>query len=52
MYLEMNNGIRITNLISYGPNNELLLTYTFANGSEFHFYLESPSGFRVSGLVD
>jgi hypothetical protein len=29
MYFEINTGLRITNTISYGPNDELLLTYTF-----------------------
>ncbi|KAJ7164383.1 hypothetical protein C8R46DRAFT_311686 [Mycena filopes] len=32
MYFEVSTGMRITNLISYGANNELLLTYSFANG--------------------
>ncbi|KAJ7643254.1 hypothetical protein B0H17DRAFT_1216160 [Mycena rosella] len=32
MYFEMSTGLRITNVISYGPENELLLTYSFANG--------------------
>ncbi|KAJ7886314.1 DUF1857-domain-containing protein [Mycena leptocephala] len=31
MYFEINTGLRITNTISYGPNDELLLTYTFSN---------------------
>jgi hypothetical protein len=26
-------GIRVTNVVSYGPDDELLLTYGFANGS-------------------
>ncbi|KAJ7487884.1 DUF1857-domain-containing protein [Mycena latifolia] len=32
MYYEMSTGLRITNIISYGPNDEMLLTYSFANG--------------------
>ncbi|KAJ7164410.1 hypothetical protein C8R46DRAFT_1278696 [Mycena filopes] len=32
MYFEVSTGMRITNVISYGANNELLLTYSFANG--------------------
>ncbi|KAJ7140356.1 DUF1857-domain-containing protein [Mycena filopes] len=32
MYFETCTGMRITNVISYGANNELLLTYSFANG--------------------
>ncbi|KAJ7727736.1 DUF1857-domain-containing protein [Mycena metata] len=32
VYFEMNTGIRVTNVVSYGPNDELLLTYGFANG--------------------
>ncbi|KAJ7159634.1 DUF1857-domain-containing protein [Mycena filopes] len=32
MYFEMSTGQRIANIISYGPDNELLLTYSFANG--------------------
>ncbi|KAJ7866686.1 hypothetical protein B0H13DRAFT_2561173 [Mycena leptocephala] len=31
MYFEINTGLRITHTISYGPNDELLLTYTFSN---------------------
>ncbi|KAJ6571602.1 hypothetical protein B0H19DRAFT_1255561 [Mycena capillaripes] len=32
IYMELSTGVRMTNVISYGPNNELLLTYGFANG--------------------
>ncbi|KAJ7197716.1 hypothetical protein B0H12DRAFT_969284, partial [Mycena haematopus] len=32
VYFDMNNGMRLTNTISYGPADELLLTYAFANG--------------------
>ncbi|KAJ7460110.1 DUF1857-domain-containing protein [Mycena galericulata] len=32
VYFEMNTGIRVTNVVSYGPSDELLLTYGFANG--------------------
>ncbi|KAF7324074.1 DUF1857-domain-containing protein [Mycena kentingensis (nom. inval.)] len=32
VYFEMHTGKRITNIVSYGPDNELLLTYSFANG--------------------
>ncbi|KAJ6608279.1 hypothetical protein B0H10DRAFT_2068262 [Mycena sp. CBHHK59/15] len=32
VYFEMNTGIRVTNVVSYGPNDEMLLTYGFANG--------------------
>ncbi|KAJ7051401.1 DUF1857-domain-containing protein [Mycena amicta] len=32
VYFEMSSGKRVTNTVSYGPNNELLLTYSFANG--------------------
>ncbi|KAJ7686224.1 hypothetical protein B0H17DRAFT_1137082 [Mycena rosella] len=32
MYFEMSTGPRITNVVSYGSDNELLLTYSFANG--------------------
>ncbi|KAJ7136186.1 hypothetical protein C8R46DRAFT_1234714 [Mycena filopes] len=32
MYFETSTGMRITNVISYGTDNELLLTYAFANG--------------------
>ncbi|KAJ7151268.1 hypothetical protein C8R46DRAFT_914308, partial [Mycena filopes] len=29
---EMNTGGRVTNVVSYGPDGEMLLTYCFANG--------------------
>ncbi|KAJ7053311.1 DUF1857-domain-containing protein [Mycena amicta] len=32
VYFEMSSGKRVTNTVSYGLNNELLLTYSFANG--------------------
>ncbi|KAF7350310.1 DUF1857-domain-containing protein [Mycena venus] len=32
VYFEMNTGTRVTNIVSYGPDDELLLTYGFANG--------------------
>ncbi|KAJ6484456.1 DUF1857-domain-containing protein [Mycena vitilis] len=32
VYFEMNTGLRVTNTISYGPNDEIFLTYGFANG--------------------
>ncbi|KAJ7159653.1 hypothetical protein C8R46DRAFT_1224230 [Mycena filopes] len=32
MYFGTSTGVRITNLISYGADDELLLTYSFANG--------------------
>ncbi|KAJ7487886.1 DUF1857-domain-containing protein [Mycena latifolia] len=32
VYFEMNTGIRVTNVISYGASDEILLTYGFANG--------------------
>ncbi|KAJ6608270.1 hypothetical protein B0H10DRAFT_2303130 [Mycena sp. CBHHK59/15] len=32
VYFEMDTGLRVMNVISYGPNDELLLTYSFANG--------------------
>ncbi|KAJ7310712.1 DUF1857-domain-containing protein [Mycena albidolilacea] len=32
VYFEMNTGIRVTNVVSYGPDDQLLLTYGFANG--------------------
>ncbi|KAJ7096094.1 hypothetical protein C8R44DRAFT_644697 [Mycena epipterygia] len=32
VYFEMNTGIRVTNVISYGPGDEIFLTYGFANG--------------------
>ncbi|KAJ7127781.1 hypothetical protein C8R44DRAFT_778791 [Mycena epipterygia] len=32
VYFEMNTGIRVTNMISYGPGDEIFLTYGFANG--------------------
>ncbi|KAJ7752446.1 DUF1857-domain-containing protein [Mycena maculata] len=32
VYFEMNTGIRVTNVVSYGASDELLLTYGFANG--------------------
>ncbi|KAJ6484432.1 DUF1857-domain-containing protein [Mycena vitilis] len=32
VYLELSSGIRMTNIISYGPSDELFLTYAFANG--------------------
>ncbi|KAJ7603566.1 DUF1857-domain-containing protein [Roridomyces roridus] len=32
VYFEMNTGTRVTNVISYGPDDEILLTYGFANG--------------------
>lgn len=28
----MSTGGRVLNLVSYGPSNELLLTYSFSNG--------------------
>jgi hypothetical protein len=31
-YFELSLGNRITNVLSYGPDGELLLTFTFANG--------------------
>jgi hypothetical protein len=31
-YFELENGGRVTNVLSYGPNDELLLTFSFANG--------------------
>jgi hypothetical protein len=34
IYFDMSTGVRITNLMSYGAEDELLLTYSFANGSE------------------
>ncbi|KAJ7486949.1 DUF1857-domain-containing protein [Mycena latifolia] len=30
MYFETSTGLRLTNIISYGPDNEMLLTYCFA----------------------
>jgi hypothetical protein len=35
VYFEADTGHRILNIISYGPENELLLTYCFPNGSKF-----------------
>ncbi|KAJ7152358.1 hypothetical protein C8R46DRAFT_1042649 [Mycena filopes] len=35
MYFETSTGVRITNLITYGADDELLLTYSFANGRVF-----------------
>ncbi|KAK6971877.1 hypothetical protein R3P38DRAFT_3494774 [Favolaschia claudopus] len=32
VYFEMHTGSRVTNIISYGPDGQLLLTYGFANG--------------------
>ncbi|KAJ7152604.1 DUF1857-domain-containing protein [Mycena crocata] len=32
VYFEMNTGIRVTNVVSYGTADEILLTYGFANG--------------------
>ncbi|KAJ7753242.1 DUF1857-domain-containing protein [Mycena metata] len=32
MYMEMSTGLRITNIVSYGAEDELLLTYSFGNG--------------------
>ncbi|KAJ7227621.1 DUF1857-domain-containing protein [Mycena rebaudengoi] len=32
VYFEADTGHRILNIISYGPENELLLTYCFSNG--------------------
>lgn len=34
VYFEMINAssTRVLNIVSYGPDNELLLTYSFANG--------------------
>ncbi|KAJ7129111.1 DUF1857-domain-containing protein [Mycena filopes] len=32
VYFEMNTGGRVTNVVSYGPDGEMLLTYCFANG--------------------
>ncbi|KAJ7487919.1 DUF1857-domain-containing protein [Mycena latifolia] len=32
VYFEMSTGIRVTNVVSYGPADEMLLTYGFANG--------------------
>jgi hypothetical protein len=34
MYFKMSNGLRIANLIWYGTEEELMLTYSFANGRE------------------
>jgi hypothetical protein len=35
VYFELSIGTRVTNIISYGPDDELLLTFSFANGSAF-----------------
>ncbi|KAK7046549.1 DUF1857-domain-containing protein [Favolaschia claudopus] len=32
VYFEMHTGSRVTNIVSYGPDDQLLLTYGFANG--------------------
>ncbi|KAJ7686170.1 hypothetical protein B0H17DRAFT_940664 [Mycena rosella] len=32
VYFEMDTGTRVTNVVSYGADDELLLTYGFANG--------------------
>ncbi|KAJ6529157.1 DUF1857-domain-containing protein [Mycena vulgaris] len=32
VYFEMDTGTRVTNVISYGPGDEIFLTYGFANG--------------------
>ncbi|KAJ7274879.1 DUF1857-domain-containing protein [Mycena rebaudengoi] len=32
VYFEMNTGNRVTNIVSYGVEDELFLTYGFANG--------------------
>ncbi|KAJ7164168.1 DUF1857-domain-containing protein [Mycena filopes] len=32
VYFEMDTGNRVTNVVSYGPDDEMLLTYGFANG--------------------
>ncbi|KAJ6529158.1 DUF1857-domain-containing protein, partial [Mycena vulgaris] len=32
VYFEMDTGMRVTNVISYGPGDEIFLTYCFANG--------------------
>ncbi|KAJ7274889.1 DUF1857-domain-containing protein [Mycena rebaudengoi] len=32
VYFELSIGTRVTNIISYGPDDELLLTFSFANG--------------------
>lgn len=51
----MNTGIRVTNVISYGPGDKLLLTYAFANGSAYQvprFTLPCivPTSFPVPGV--
>jgi hypothetical protein len=30
--MELATGFRMTNIVSYGPGDELMLTYSFANG--------------------
>lgn len=47
----MSTGIRITNLISYGSNQELLLTFSFANGIPGVAPGETPSIEELSNRI-
>ncbi|KAJ6450369.1 DUF1857-domain-containing protein [Mycena sanguinolenta] len=53
VYFEMGNGLRLTNTISYGPVDELLLTYAFANGIPgVPADKSKPSGKELNAIVD
>ncbi|KAF7350317.1 hypothetical protein MVEN_01336100 [Mycena venus] len=53
VYFEMSTGLRITNTISYGPADELLLTYSFANGIPgVAADKPKPSGKELNAIVD
>ncbi|KAF8211163.1 hypothetical protein K438DRAFT_1958300 [Mycena galopus ATCC 62051] len=53
VYFEMNTGLRVTNTISYGPADELLLTYAFAGGIPgVAADKPKPSGKELNAIVD
>ncbi|KAF8166130.1 hypothetical protein K438DRAFT_1984475 [Mycena galopus ATCC 62051] len=53
VYFDMNTGLRVTNTISYGPADELLLTYAFAGGIPgVAADKPKPSGKELNAIVD
>ncbi|KAF7289821.1 DUF1857-domain-containing protein [Mycena indigotica] len=48
MYFEANTGKRTTNMISYGPSDELLLTFSFTHGV---YGLPEANGEELNAMV-
>ncbi|KAJ7866677.1 hypothetical protein B0H13DRAFT_2352417 [Mycena leptocephala] len=51
MYFEINTGLRITHTISYGPNDELLLTMRSTSRTKFYYRESHSMGFLTTSAA-